>query len=90
MVIVDTGEKGEFAKGEFETITAMNQMEFITPEEIASKVVLEIQGFTTGANVLSAFAGALPRSLIPVRRRGRTDACMATRTSCHAVFGTGS
>ncbi len=54
VVIVDTGENGLFAKGEFEAITAMNQMEFITPEEIASKVVLEIMGVNTGHEVLSA------------------------------------
>ncbi|HZQ05259.1 MAG TPA: hypothetical protein VFD70_01680 [Anaerolineae bacterium] len=54
VVIVDTGENGLFAKGEFETITAMNQMEFITPEEIASKVVLEIRGVNTGNDVISA------------------------------------
>lgn len=54
VVIVDTGENGMFARGEFETITAMNQMEFITPEEIARKVVLEIRGINTGADVLSA------------------------------------
>ncbi|MBI4675083.1 MAG: hypothetical protein HY741_25870 [Chloroflexi bacterium] len=54
VVIVDTGENGMFAKGEFEAITAMNQMEFVTPEEIASKVVLEIRGVNTGNEVLSA------------------------------------
>lgn len=54
VIIVDTGENGMFAKGEFEAITAMNQMEFITPEEIASKVVLEIRGVNTGNEVLSA------------------------------------
>lgn len=54
VVIVDTGENGVFAKGEFEAITALNQMEFITPEEIASKVVLEIRGINTGNEVLSA------------------------------------
>lgn len=54
VVIVDTGENGQFAKGEFEAITAMNQMEFVTPEEIASKVVLEIRGVNTGNEVLSA------------------------------------
>lgn len=54
VVIIDTGENGLFAKGEFEAITAMNQMEFITPEEIASRVVLEIRGVNTGNDVLSA------------------------------------
>lgn len=54
VVIVDTGENGLFAKGEFEAITALNQMEFVTPEEIAAKVVLEIMGVNTGNEVLSA------------------------------------
>lgn len=59
MAIVDTGENGEFTKGEFETITAMGQMEFITPEEIASKVVLEIKGANTGSDVIAAIDGAV-------------------------------
>ncbi len=58
-VIIDTGENGLFAKGEFEAITAMNQMEFVTPEEIASKVVLEIMGVNTGNEVLSALDSAV-------------------------------
>src|SRR5215467_6581213 len=44
MVGVDTGENGFFARGEFEAVTSINQMEFVTPEEIASNVVLEIKG----------------------------------------------
>jgi hypothetical protein len=59
MVIVDTGENGEFTKGEFEAITALRQMEFITPEEIARKVVLEIKGANTGADVIAAIDGAV-------------------------------
>ncbi len=67
MVIADTGENGFFTKGEFECITAMQQMEFITPEEIARKVVLEIQGHNTGADVISAIDGAV---LDPTYRAG--------------------
>lgn len=66
-VIVDTGENGMFTKGEFETITAMRQMEFITPEEIALKVVLEIDGHNTGTEVISAIDGAV---LNPTYRAG--------------------
>ncbi len=66
-VIVDTGENGFFTRGEFEVITAMHQMEFITPEEIASKVVLEIQGINTGADIVSAIDGAV---LDPTYRAG--------------------
>ena len=48
MAVVDTGENGRFARGEFETITHINQMEFVTPEEIAQQAVLEIKGSNTG------------------------------------------
>jgi hypothetical protein len=67
MVIVDTGENGLFTKGEFEAISALEQMEFITPEEIAHKVVLEIQGANTGADVIAAIDGAV---LDPTYRAG--------------------
>lgn len=67
MVVVDTGENGLFTKGEFEAITSLRQMEFITPEEIARKVVLEIQGANTGADVIAAIDGAI---LDPTYRAG--------------------
>jgi len=67
MVVVDTGENGMFTKGEFEAITSLRQMEFITPEEIASKVVLEIKGSNTGADVIAAIDGAV---LDPTYRAG--------------------
>ena len=67
MVIVDTGENGLFTKGEFEAITSLRQMEFITPEEIASKVVLEIKGQNTGSDVIAAIDGAV---LDPTYRAG--------------------
>jgi hypothetical protein len=57
--IIDTGENGLFTKGEFETITAMGQMEFLTPEEIAHEVALEIQGSNTGRDVIAAIDGAV-------------------------------
>ncbi|MBM3127139.1 MAG: hypothetical protein FJ009_00710 [Chloroflexi bacterium] len=67
MVVVDTGENGVFTRGEFEAITSLRQMEFITPEEIARKVVLEIQGANTGADVIAAIDGAI---LDPTYRAG--------------------
>ncbi|HEY6042189.1 MAG TPA: hypothetical protein VIX58_08670 [Anaerolineae bacterium] len=67
MVIVDTGENGMFTRGEFEAITAHGQMEFISPEEIAHKVVLEIQGSNTGSDVIAAIDGAV---LDPTYRAG--------------------
>ena len=59
MVVVDTGENGVFTKGEFETITHQRQMEFITPEEIARAVVLEVRGSTTGFDVIGAIDSAV-------------------------------
>jgi len=57
--IVDTGENGVFTKGEFEAITAMGQMEFVTPEEIARLCVQEIAGRNTGRDVISALDAAV-------------------------------
>lgn len=51
--VVDTGENGLFTKGEFEAITALRQMEFLTPEEIAREIVLEIRGSNTGHDVIA-------------------------------------
>ncbi|MDZ7374927.1 MAG: hypothetical protein ONB23_13300 [candidate division KSB1 bacterium] len=56
---VDTGENGFFTLGEFEAITALYQMEFVTPEEIAQTVVLEILGHNTGKDVIAAIDGAV-------------------------------
>jgi hypothetical protein len=57
--VVDTGENGVFTRGEFAAITALGQMEYITPEEIARMVVLEIRGANTGHDVISAMDGAV-------------------------------
>ena len=52
--VVDTGENGVFTRGEFSAITALGQMEYITPEEIARTVVLELRGANTGQDIVSA------------------------------------
>ena len=59
MVVVDTGENGVFTKGEFEAITHLRQMEFITPEESARQVILEINGANTGYDVIAAVDSAV-------------------------------
>jgi hypothetical protein len=59
LVVADTGENGIFAKGEFETITNLRQMELITPEEIARAVELEIEGVNTGKDVIPAIDSAV-------------------------------
>jgi hypothetical protein len=57
-VYVDVGENGLFARDEFETITTMGSMEFITPEEVADYVVLELQGRPTGRDIVTALDSA--------------------------------
>ncbi|MCA9727323.1 MAG: hypothetical protein KC729_06540 [Candidatus Eisenbacteria bacterium] len=56
---VNTGENGMFTRGEFEAITYTGQMEFITPEEIAHDVILELRGSNTGHDVISAVDSAV-------------------------------
>ncbi len=51
---IDTGENGIFSRGEFEAISSKGQMEFVTPEEIAENVFLELQGGNTGSDVINA------------------------------------
>lgn len=67
MAGVDTGENGFFARGEFETITHINQMEFITPEEIAQQAVLEIKGSNTGYDIIAGIDSSI---LTPSYRAG--------------------
>ena len=62
MTVVNTGENGLFAKGEFGAITALQQMEFVTPEEIAQNIVMELVGGNTGKDVLAALDGAVMTS----------------------------
>jgi hypothetical protein len=65
--VVDTGENGLFTRGEFEAITSLRQMEFMTPEDIALEAVLEIQGSNTGHDVIAAVDGAV---MAPTYRAG--------------------
>lgn len=56
---VDTGENGFFARGEFECITYLGQMEFVTPQEIATIALHEITGRNTGKDVIQGLSGAV-------------------------------
>ena len=53
-VFIDTGENGIFSRGEFETISTLGQMEYVTPEEIAEDIVRELRGGNTGHEVINA------------------------------------
>ncbi len=59
LACVSTGENGWFARGEFEAITALDQMEMITPEEIARSAVQELAGRSTGRDVLAALDASI-------------------------------
>jgi hypothetical protein len=74
IVGADTGENGFFCIGEFHAITYPRQMEYVTPEEVARTVILEILGASTGRDVLAAIDGAITE---PSYRAGvlRDHAC---------------
>jgi hypothetical protein len=58
-VYIDTGENGLFSADEFAAITALGQMQMITPEEVARSVVAELRGTTTGRDMVGALDGAV-------------------------------
>ncbi len=66
-VFIDTGENGVFSLEEFVTISSGEQMEFVTPEEIAKYAVFEIIGGNTGYDVVGALDSAV---LGPTYRAG--------------------
>jgi hypothetical protein len=55
---IDVGENGLFSRDEFETVTALGQMEFITPEEVADYAMMELEGRPTGRDVVAALDAA--------------------------------
>jgi hypothetical protein len=66
-VFIDTGENGVFSLEEFVTVSSGEQMEIVTPEEIASYLVFEIEGRQTGRDIVGALDGAV---LGPTYRAG--------------------
>jgi len=57
-VYINVGENGLFSRAEFETVTSLGSMEFITPEEVADYVMLELSGRPTGRDVIAALDAA--------------------------------
>jgi len=57
-VYINVGENGVFSRAEFETVTTLGSMEFITPEEVADYVMLELGGRPTGRDVIAALDAA--------------------------------
>ncbi len=66
-VFIDTGENGIFSLEEFAALTTAEQMEFVTPEEIAQYMLFEIEGGNTGHDVINALDNAV---LGPTYRAG--------------------
>jgi len=89
MAGVDTGENGFFARGEFETITYIDQMEFLTPEEIAEQAVLEIKGSNTGHDVIAGLDSSImsPSYRAGVLRQSAIDELvdLEKKTNGHSV-----
>jgi NAD(P)-dependent dehydrogenase (short-subunit alcohol dehydrogenase family) len=56
---IDTGENGIFSLEEFAALTTAEQMEFVTPEEIARYLCFEIEGGNTGHDVINALDNAV-------------------------------
>jgi hypothetical protein len=89
MAGVDTGENGFFARGEFEAITHLNQMESVTPEEIAQQAVLEIKGSNTGYDIIAGIDSSIitPSYRAGVLRQTALDklARIEEETNSHSV-----
>jgi NAD(P)-dependent dehydrogenase (short-subunit alcohol dehydrogenase family) len=75
-VYIDTGENGLFSADEFAAITTLGQMQMITPEDIAATVMTELQGGTTGHDVVAALDGAVSG---PTYRAGALRQAALTR-----------
>jgi len=58
-VYIDTGENGKFSASEFSVITALGMMELVTPEEVAKNAVRELNGTSTGRDVIAALDGSV-------------------------------
>jgi hypothetical protein len=87
--VVDTGENGVFTKGEFEAITAIGQMEFVTPEEVAHTCIQEILGGNTGRDIIGAVDASLMGSSYRagILRSGATEELerLEAETGTHSV-----
>ncbi len=66
-VYIDTGENGVFSLEEFAAVTSHEQMEFVTPEEIARYLVFEVEGRGSGYDIVNALDAAV---LGPTYRAG--------------------
>ncbi len=66
-VYIDSGENGVLSLEEFAALTTAEQMEFVTPEEIAKSLIFEVEGGNTGHDIINALDNAV---LGPTYRAG--------------------
>lgn len=84
-VFLDAGENGLFSLSEFEALTALGLMEYITPEEVAQNVVREIRGHATGRDIVAALDAATSG---PTYRAGvLREAALARMTALEREHG---
>jgi len=85
-VFIDTGENGLFSLAEYTAITALGQMEAVTPEEIARAVLREIRGATSGFDIVAALDSTVmgPSYRAGVLRQHAIDEARAL-VEAHAV-----
>jgi hypothetical protein len=88
-VYIDTGENGIFSADEFYTISAAEQMEFVTPEEIGQVVLWEIEGGNSGFDVIGALDSVVmgPSYRAGILRTGALDEMrrLEQKTGTHSV-----
>lgn len=88
-VYIDTGENGIFSADEFYTITAAEQMEFVTPEEIGQVVLWEIEGGNSGFDVIGALDSVVmgPSYRAGILRTGALEEMkrLEQKTGTHSV-----
>ena len=80
-VFINVGENGVFARQEFQTVTALGQMEFITPEEVADYVVMELEGRPTGRDIVIRCPIGLSAPSTPPPIKAKPSSGMVTRKS---------
>lgn len=94
-VYLDAGENGYFSRDEFEAISALGMMEFVTPEEIADVVLWEVQGYPTGRDLVAAldaacygpsYRGGALRS-VALRRLEALEAEVGRRSVAFEILG---
>ena len=60
-VFLDCGENGRLSLGEFESVTAVGLMEFVTPEEVANTVIEEITGKSSHNDIITSLNNSVIR-----------------------------